>query len=391
MSKFMNNPFIISFFLLMTGFFAIPAIGQNIQFKRLNTSNGLSDNLVFDACMDKNGVVWVATGLGLNSYNGNRLTHWHHETDRFCGSREIRNVYADPKNRIWVLDADGKVICLSKNRRAFPISINKKTVNEKVRFMMPDENGKMYLLIGNAIYRESIVGQDFEKTGILSDSLIKGPFVQHYLARGSEYLLTGVNKVIHINLATGSILRHWTVPSVLAAILMENGDLLVSTEKNRELFLMDYTTGTIKRNEALLKDNLGRPVQGYLRYMFKQRDGRVFITSGYGGIYIYKPGQDFLENYRHDPLDQRTISGNNTFKITGNKEGFVFITTRSSGLNYFNAEWYLANTRKIFQEYGGDKIFDGYIGPVVQEGKGNLWLGAQGGLMEWIKETNKVV
>lgn len=387
----MKQLLIIAFVLFLVGILPTEIHAQEIQFKRLNTSNGLSDNLVYDACLDKNGLVWVATGLGLDSYNGNRVTHWHQETDRFFESRDIRSVYADPKNRIWVLDAEGKVICLGKNRKADPITIKNGDGKEKIRFLMPDEKGIMYLLIGNGIYKEGSASMVFEKTAELPDSLIKGPFLQHYLVRGAEYLLTGSNKIIHLNLSTGSIVRHWTLSSVIAAVLLENGDLLASTEKNRELFLMDYTTGAVKKNEALLPDTFGKPVQGYLRYMYKQPDGRVFISSGYGGLYIYSPGKKRMENYRHDPLDQRTISGNNTYKITGNRDGFVFITTRSSGLNYFNAKWQMANTRKIFQESGGDKIFDGFIGPVERDGYGKVWLGAQGGLMEWDQKDNKVI
>ena len=53
---------------------------QDISFRRLNTSHGLSDNLVNTAMRDRNGILWIATSEGLNSFDGYKVEAWQQLT-----------------------------------------------------------------------------------------------------------------------------------------------------------------------------------------------------------------------------------------------------------------------------------------------------------------------
>jgi ligand-binding sensor domain-containing protein len=202
-------------------------------------------------------------------------------------------------------------------------------------------------------------------------------------------MLSGSGRIILLDADKGSIIGYWKFPNALGAIMLNDGDLLVTTGRDKELFLFDTAASKTKANYGVLKDSFGKTVEGYFRYLSFQADGKVVITTGYDGIVTFDPLTKSTIKYSHDPLDVNSISGNNTYKISSDKDGFVFVTSRSSGLSFYNCYWQKANTQKFFKEKGNDRIFDGFVGSLAEDSKGNIWLGTQGGLIQWDPVSRK--
>ncbi|MBT4882197.1 MAG: hypothetical protein HON40_06575 [Flavobacteriales bacterium] len=59
----MNKLFLLSFFLLSNLISA-----QELSYKLLNKTNGLSSNTALTLCEDKQGYLWIGTTFGLNKY-----------------------------------------------------------------------------------------------------------------------------------------------------------------------------------------------------------------------------------------------------------------------------------------------------------------------------------
>ena len=49
-------------------------ISPNMHFTHLDAKDGLSIGSVTSICFDRYGIVWIGTGYGLNSYDGNSVT-----------------------------------------------------------------------------------------------------------------------------------------------------------------------------------------------------------------------------------------------------------------------------------------------------------------------------
>lgn len=75
---------------------------QTINFQKLSTSDGLSNNLIYDIIQDKTGFIWIATDNGLNRFDG-------YEFKIFRSNPNNENSLAD--NSVWSLaeDKDGKL------------------------------------------------------------------------------------------------------------------------------------------------------------------------------------------------------------------------------------------------------------------------------------------
>src|SRR5882757_4448642 len=115
--------------LIVFGIFKAPA-QLNIVFQHLNTSNGLSYIGVNDMCADKKGNLWIATGNGLNMFNGKTTEKYFVSEYPQLQNSNILHVTCDSSNRVWVLAANGYVSMLDEKRQFHRVALYEK--NERV-------------------------------------------------------------------------------------------------------------------------------------------------------------------------------------------------------------------------------------------------------------------
>ena len=81
--------------------FGAPVSAQEVPFRveYLTIKEGLSSNRVWDFCEDDQGFIWIATGYGLNRFDGYTCTVY--------GQLIVDNVFVDRKGRFWLSDVAG--------------------------------------------------------------------------------------------------------------------------------------------------------------------------------------------------------------------------------------------------------------------------------------------
>ncbi len=77
-----------------------PAMAQVYPFRTYSIEKGLSEAVVHDLMQDEDGYLWVATGYGLNRFNGHQFKNYYQEDG--LQSNEIYSLYLDDANQIWV-------------------------------------------------------------------------------------------------------------------------------------------------------------------------------------------------------------------------------------------------------------------------------------------------
>lgn len=96
---------ITTYVLLSLSCFA--AIGQsfpNLKFNQITVRDGLSTNAVKCTYEDKNGIIWIATGKGLNRYDGTGIKEFKHnasDSTTICHDALI-NIVADKEDQLWL-------------------------------------------------------------------------------------------------------------------------------------------------------------------------------------------------------------------------------------------------------------------------------------------------
>lgn len=91
--------------------FAVACYVQAQQEAMLNTSHGLSDNQISDVHKDKLGYLWVATGHGLNRYNGIDFRRFRYDPNDTNSIRanSLERLFEDHESNIWVTLSIGGV------------------------------------------------------------------------------------------------------------------------------------------------------------------------------------------------------------------------------------------------------------------------------------------
>src|SRR5882757_689329 len=94
--------------LIVFGILKAPA-QSNIVFQHLNTSNGLSYIGVNGMSTDKKGNLWIATGNGLNMFNGKTVEKYFVAEHPELQTNDVIHVTCDGYNRVWVLTWSGNI------------------------------------------------------------------------------------------------------------------------------------------------------------------------------------------------------------------------------------------------------------------------------------------
>ncbi|HEX8358169.1 MAG TPA: two-component regulator propeller domain-containing protein [Segetibacter sp.] len=75
----------------------------NYRFTHIGTSEGVSNNVINDIKQDSKGFIWIATGNGLQRYDGYRFLSFHFEfgNNKSLPSDNVQKILEDEKGNVW--------------------------------------------------------------------------------------------------------------------------------------------------------------------------------------------------------------------------------------------------------------------------------------------------
>ena len=98
--------------LLLFFAFCNPGIAQDYSYTQYSIQNGLAGSNVYNMTQDTDGFIWFATETGLSRFDGHQFKNF--TVADGLPSNEIFGVFADSKNRIWMMCFQ-KAICYYQN------------------------------------------------------------------------------------------------------------------------------------------------------------------------------------------------------------------------------------------------------------------------------------
>src|ERR1044071_7863592 len=134
---------VITIFIFSMGGRALSQL--NPVFYNLNTTNGLSYIGVNDICVDKKGNLWIATGNGLNMFNGKTVDKYFAAEYSQLQSSNILSVTCDKYNQIWVVTAGGYVTMLDEKRKVHKVTLTADEKFIKTFSILQTPDSRLYL------------------------------------------------------------------------------------------------------------------------------------------------------------------------------------------------------------------------------------------------------
>ena len=359
------------------------------NFKRIDSSNGLSANNVKSIVRDKFGFVWIGTKNGLNQYDGTRVRRYEvFDPNYNCGNNNIGALYQDNDTILWIGTDRGIYLYNPKNERIeycnrkSPEGIN---AGNWVQRISGDNKGNIWALLpemGVFLYTK-------EKTKYF-------PIVE-----------ASQRKNIH--------------PSEI--LVDRNGDTwLVTTgagiykySPKDERFKKIHTTGTQDSNSinfgGLCEGDAGTIILGSSNghiyslntdtYLFEEipfsmagkiyfrsieyQNGKIWIAS-HGGIYILNTNNGEESLLTEDPLNEFSISDNAIYTLYKDKEDGLWIGTMFGGVNYLPQKNFTFTNYRLTETHQSSVVLG-----LAYDSNGKIWVGTENtGIMKLDPETGNL-
>ncbi|GAB3019328.1 hypothetical protein GCM10027051_25510 [Niabella terrae] len=362
---------------------------QDLSFLHLNRNQGLTNNRANSVLTDNNGVLWVGTVHGLNSYDGNRVINYYRRDYPGLASDGIVRMVCDTKNRIWIQCGTGRLSLLDANRQFHEIIIWEKGNKVPVDYLLPLKEKIMFLSKGR-LY------QLFE-TDSLCFSQVQAPvnpLLQHLFKRINPWdknrlVFSGDNLLFLWDSKTLKTTKPMSVPLITAAVKYGEDTALITTAGINSLCLINLRSGQLIEDYSGVKDQYGEQLHKSPRSIYHLTDSKFILSSATAGVYIFDAATKTLRRYRHNPIDPHTIASNSTAYIFADSRGFFFITTHVSGLDYFRINSNKVHVKPAFQDKITGRIYDGYIAGIAEDSKGNFWMAGPNILIAWNRHTDE--
>ncbi|MEQ9064287.1 MAG: histidine kinase [Vicingaceae bacterium] len=102
--------------LIKTGCFLLMVANLTSTFGEVNFSqkDGLPSNNIHDLLVDKFGILWIATDLGVSSYNGKQFRNY--SVSDGLVEATIYEIYEDDVGRLWFVGESGQICYLDKGK-----------------------------------------------------------------------------------------------------------------------------------------------------------------------------------------------------------------------------------------------------------------------------------
>jgi ligand-binding sensor domain-containing protein/putative methionine-R-sulfoxide reductase with GAF domain len=362
---------------------------QTPAFYHLSTAEGLSDNNAYDAVRDKNGIVWIATMEGLNSFDGNRITTYYKHQYPQMASNIIDQILVDNNNHIWLRGLTDELTMIDAQRRFHLYKVGDTSDRARV-FNIFYLNSKGIVAVKG---RQHYTIQDktenvLRKLDMPGDSVL--PAFTTYITKmsGDTMLYWGRNVFAAYDFTVMKPLFKLTLPGIHGIVKLNDDEVMAYTQSGSVFYCISLKEKKVVREIRNMKDASGKIFKGDLRVSTHIAENKIGITSRFDGLYIFDFNKLTYTNWKHDPLDARSLGGNNTYRIKYDSSGYLFVCSLTSGVNYVN----LAQTPPSAKYYFIDKkqeVFDGFIQAITTDVNGNLWMGCQDRLTYWNKNQDK--
>ena len=361
---------------------------QPVSFYHLSTAEGLSDNRVNSVARDRNGILWIGTSEGLNSFDGNRITAYYKYKYPEIPVNNIERILIDPENRIWIRTNSHYITMLDEKRKFHKFLVGDTSDVRMVSsiFYSPTR-GVFALKSGQHYFQDKNNSGQFQQISLPFDTMISSGSGFIYMLHQDKAAFYRNNNLIVVDYSQMEVLMNLNIPG-LAGVCYINEDEIIAFARNGDVFYrISIQQKKILEEIRGIIDQENRPVTGNLRNFSRIDESRFVITTLFSGFYIFDISNRSIYRWEHDPSDPRSLGGNNTYTSRYDSSGYLFVTTLTSGLHFFNLKKQQITSKPYFIDSDKD-LFDGYIQSITTDKNGTVWMAAQDRLIKWDRKKN---
>lgn len=394
----------LALLLFLLIFSEVSAQPGQIQFSRMDLSDGLSHNQVNAVLKDSKGFIWFATLSGLNRYDGQVIKVFKHNPRDTSSIVDdfITNIYELPGHKLYLETRSGPNIydpeteSFIRNTASWfkSIGIDSKGIRE----VLKDKAGDFWFNAqGNGIYKYEVSSASTKHLKLQKNndkSLSESPVsaIQSDPA-GSIWIIQRDKTIAQLDRKTAAlkqrILTFKTAnPSEIQDFKLfadEDGDLWIYTLNNqRGITYFNPKTGQhrqIDKAPGALNSNL---ISGILQ----DPHGQIWIGTDHGGVNVLNKKTFKVSYLVHKEDDPKSIGQNSITYLYKDISGIIWVGTFKKGLSFYHEK---ILKFPLFRHQGTNPDGLGYddVNRFAEDGQGNLWIGTNGGGLFYFNRKTK--
>ncbi len=377
--------YIFSFILIIISINGLSQ-DEHLNFRRITSQDGLSQNWVHCIFQDQTGYMWFGTSNGLNRYDGYDFKFYR------LGNVSVNAILRKNDHELWICNDLGVYIYDNKKDtfNLFPY-----LKHQAVICMLEDKEKKLWFGTNTGLYKfnptnSSLVIYTYNKNNPsgISNSYINTLFED---TEGNLWIGTKTG----LNLYQKTIQTFKKIISTQLKDNLSGKDITtICEDHNNRIWI-----GTAQDGVYLLKKDMFANVQfqkiidGYIISLLVDNKNNLWIgRSSNGGLVrlnlnnFSEGRQSIFEYFQNNPANPKSLSDNSVFCLYQDYSNDIWIGTFGGGINFYSYR-----NKKFHAIIGGidnqPSIKNNLVNAIWEEEK-YLWIGTEGGLDRYNK-TNK--
>jgi diguanylate cyclase (GGDEF)-like protein/PAS domain S-box-containing protein len=347
-----------------------------LKFKHLLTSDGLSQNNVFDITQDKEGFIWIATEDGLNRYDGKHFVHYRKDLadPNSIANNFIRKVFVDNAGVLWVGTEKGlsKYNVLLDNFENFyhQEGNNESLQDDMIWDIYQDKDNNIWVSTTNGIHKFNEANNHFKQIKIHGlEGRIREIKTIYQDLKGNFWFGSYDNGIflVNENLNYSASLQkkknkfHITIPANSLFDIKEiKGDYWLATDDG--IYVLDENYNLLDTYNTSHPTN--KIISNNVRSIVLSNDSTIWVGTE-NGLNIIDPSLKSIETYQNDQTNT-SLSKNIIHSIIKDMTGNLWLATYGKGVNIFFKD------SLHFKHYSSG-IMNGYIDLLAETTDGKVW------------------
>ncbi len=365
----------------------------NIIFERIGTENGLSQNQVTCIYSDNKGLIWFGTNDGLNLFDGYDFKIIKHEPGNQNSLPDYAvNTICETGNGIFWIGTMSGLSRFDLKTESFKHFIHdpndsSSLPNNMVWRIVKDNSNNLWICTSNGLSKfdpgeEKFTNYKFIKA---NENSLSNNFVTSVLQDSRGNIWIGTRGGLDYFDEKGNRFYRNKINTENPSDVYSNGVISLAEHNNKLLvgtYSALYSTDlnvNINNNKKfnLIYKNPGRRVG--ISCISTGSNGSVWFTTTGEGLFRYFPASGKIINYKNSDVEN-SISENYLLVVFEDPNKVLWVGTNNSGVNKHSIYSEQFITYRL-PKTSNTKFGDSRINALLPDGKGNLWIGTESGLI----------
>lgn len=356
---------------------------QAQQIRHLGITEGLNGRQTFNFVQDKEGFIWISTKYGVDRFDGKNVKNYPFEIlNKFKNPLREVHILCDTDSVLWSYTDNGIINFYDSQNDCFKEYFNVKTY---LKTILIEKNGVMWLGLNNGLGRIHN-----KKMQLIQNLKLKNKIIRKILRFNDDNLILVLPNSILLYNTKQNILSELNVQisKAIHEFQIETAYYDTTSRKlwlgtsNYSIVVCDLKTGKLSLN--LLPKQFISPI--LCIYSFDNE--HIFIgTDGMGAILMDKKELKAVKFLAQEENNQYGLVGNEIYDIFKDKEGRVWMSTYSDGVNIIESKKEGFSVLR-HERNNINSLLAKVVRCVMIDASQNIWFGSNKGISIWNKAKN---